>query len=403
MHYRNVIIWAATATYLLLTACANTQVASTTAIQQHSAKAAQAASQEAITPEQAISEAERQLLEARNTEIGFFAPLHLAQAEESIRQAKQYLSKPPKDIKNAALMSAIAAQTFISKGYENKKAVEGNLKQVLAHKKVLEQLNAPSELPEDFQNILSDLVNLIKLIESGKVAEAVSEQNTLLDAMAEVEINTLRKQHLTTASAYLEKAEGVDADDYAEISYENAEKTLEASDNFIQKNYRDLKGVKRAGLEALNASQQAYFVAIEAKKRVNMNPVESEKHVLDLVSMQNRLYQRGYDHDLAPQKIYDAQKALLEMVDDLKQQLQQSQAALAEQQRAIKVVQNTVDAKLKAEADQGAQITPVVEQNEDITVIKTLPEQTSLSAENAVSLQADEQPFDSVENMQVTE
>lgn len=397
MQIRNVTTLFIAAVCLYLNGCASSQVASSAAVQQ---LAAQTAEKESITPEQAITEAETLVLEARNAELGFFAPLHLSQAEESIQQAKQYLLAPPKDIKNAALMAAIAAQTFIAKGYENKKSVEGNLKLALAHKAILEQLNTPTELPEEYQDVISDMTDLIKKIEEGKVAEAIEDQNALLNTMAEVEINTLRKQHLTEANAYLEKAKDIDADDYAEVSFANAEKTLEASTNFIRSNYRDRKGVSVAGNEALTASKHAYYVALEAKKRVNLNPAEAEKHILELVAMHNQIYQRAYHHDLEPQGLQDALQKLLEMVDDLKSELLKSNTALTEQTRALSVMRN----KMKSDTDNNNTAQPAQSllpiQNDDITVISVLPGQTEAKENKSVTLKVDEQPFDSIENME---
>ena len=113
---------------ILLTACAANKVAVSDSIQQ---KSAQAAAEAKFTPEQAINEAENKLLEAKKLGLSFFSPLHLRQAEESIAQAREYLVEPPEDMKNAPLMSAIAAQQYIENAYENKKIVEGNLQESL--------------------------------------------------------------------------------------------------------------------------------------------------------------------------------------------------------------------------------------------------------------------------------
>jgi len=369
---------------LLLSACASKQIAISESVQQ---RAAQEASSATISPEQAIESAEEKLSDAKAAELEFFAPLHLVQAQESITQAREYLIEPPEDIKNAALMAAIAAQNFIEDAYKNKVTVQANLKEALRHKDILIELKTPSLLADDYQSLMEDFVDLVILIEKGKTAEAVSDQVALLADMSELEIKTLKNIHLTEAEAFYEKADDIDADEYAELSFDKAGQVLDASNNFIQKNYRDRKGVKKAGEEALWATKRAYYVALESEKVIRMEPENSEKHILLMVDLLNSINQKAYGEDLEPQKLYSATEALIKMVGNLKAQLETSKQ----------------ETKLAIQKLESVPVTQASQVDQEVGVITTspliLPNNEAVETSQEPALQEDEQGFDDVEVM----
>jgi len=383
----------------ILTACAGKQVAVSESIQQ---KSVQAAKDSKFTPEQAIKDAEQQLLEAKSARLDFFAPLHLQQAAESIEQAREYLVSPPNDIQNAALMAAIAAQSFISDAYNNKTAVEGHLKESLKHLEILQSLKSPSLLADDYGSVTESLTDLIKDIEQGNTVDAVQGQAGLLEDMSQVEIDTLKKIHLTEAEAYFEKAEDIDADDFAEQSYEKAEKTLEASNNFIEKNFRDRKGVKAAGLEALWATKSAYYVALEAQKLIKMTPEESEKHVLKIMSYLNNVHQKAYKKDIEPQNFYNTTQALVHMVEDLQEKLAQSSIIDKASPVSNPATQNqtpegTLNKPTESTIQTNAQ--PTVSKNQVIKDDQPLAELSEPIEQAPPPLKDDEQGFDDIESV----
>ncbi|WP_156499731.1 hypothetical protein, partial [Oleiphilus sp. HI0061] len=300
---------------VLLSACASNQVAISESVQQ---KSAQAASQSTFTPEQAIDEAEEKLLVAKKKGVEFFSPLHLRQAEESIALAREYLTAPPSDIKNASLMSAIAAQKYIENAYENKKKVEGNLRESLKNLDILESLNAPALVPDQYQDVMESLNDIIQEIEQGNVADAKKSEVDLLEDMADTEISTLKVTHLNEAVSFFERASDIDADEYAELSYEKAEAKLEASTSFIEKNYRDREGVKAAGIDALLATKKAYFVAIEAERTVKMKPEEAEKHVLKVMELLNNIHLATSGQDIEPEKLFNQSEVIIDLIKELK-------------------------------------------------------------------------------------
>lgn len=189
------------------------------------------------------------------------------------------------------------------------------LEKSLAHKQVLEELGSPEVLPDAFQDTVDDLKDLIKEIEGGFLDKAAKGQADLLSAMTDVEINTLKKQHLSQAESMLDKADSVDADDFAETTFEQAEQTLESATKFIEKNYSDRDGVRKTGLEALYAASHAYFIAKESAELIELKPSDAEKKALYFESLLARINKSVGVENLSTMSLYDQSVRLAEEIE----------------------------------------------------------------------------------------
>jgi len=377
-------------TCLILSACAGNKIVNTEVIQQQSAIEA---SNSKLSPEQAIQVAETKYAAAIKAELDIYAPLHLNQAQESIAQAHDSLLKSPKDTKGKALMAAITAQKIIIDAHTNKKKVQANLKEVLTHNAELLKLDAPTRLPIDYQTIKTQLLDLIELIEKGQIADAIRGQAPLLAEMSQLEIKTLKHTHLSEAESLIKKAEKNNGDKYAQVSFKTAIELFQNANTFITKEYRNRKGVKKIGLEALWAAKHAYFVTLESKKLMQLESSESEQYILNLIAYQNSLSQITSNNDLPPQALSSANSKLLTMVNDLKAHLKASQQALKNSQTT-----NTIPF---------LQDTTIGPADDEVVVVRTLPpmskEEPTFSKEQVLveepSFQVDEQGFDDFEQM----
>jgi len=310
---------------LLLSACANQQVAVSERIKLESAKAADSAT---FTPKQAIEDATKQLAEATEQDLDFYSPLHLSQAKESIEEAKNYLLEPPKKIKNAALMSAIAAQRFISDAHKNKATVLTTLKKTFSHQQILIELKAPKITPQLYNDVVEDISDMINYIERGKMSDVSENLSSLHGDMALVEIDTLKIINLDLADNFIEKAKDIDADDYASITFKNAKNMIKKANTYIEKNYRNRKGVVNVGEKALWAAKKAYYVAFEAQKLTQMTEEPAEKHTLLVYSLLNKAYIAAYGKSIEPQDLNGTADALATMAEDLKAKVEKSKRAL---------------------------------------------------------------------------
>mgnify|MGYP000152542758 CR=1 FL=1 len=310
---------------LLLSACASQQVAVSESIKLESAKAADSAT---FTPEQAIEDATKQLANAKEQGLDYYSPLHLSQASESIEEAKAYILEPPKKIKNAALMSAIAAQRFIADAHKNKATVLTTLTKVFTHQKILVELKAPDIVSEQYNDIVTDIGEMINYIERGKMSDVSENLVELKGDMALVEINTLKKVNLDLADNFLDKAKDIDADDFAAVSLKNAKNMIKKANTYIEKNYRNRKGVVNVGEKALWEAKKAYYVAQEAKKLNLMDEESAEKHTLLVYTLLNNAYEAAYGKSIEPQDLNSSSDALVSMVEDLKAGAEKAKRAL---------------------------------------------------------------------------
>jgi len=378
-------------TCLILSACAGKEVVNSERIQQQSVLEA---NNSKLTPEQSIQDAEKKYADAIKAELGIYAPIHLSQAQESITQAKDSLLEWPKDAEGIALMASIAAQYFIDDGYKNKKSAQANLKEVLTHNTELLRLEAPTRLPTDYQIIKAQLLDLIELIEKGQIADAIRGQTPLLAEMSKLELKVLINIHLSEAEALIEKADDINAEKYAPITFKKARDVFLEATTFIGKNYRNHKEVKKRAEQALWEAQHVYFVALESKKLMQLESSESEKYILNLLDNQNSISQVASSIDLAPQSLSSANTELLTMITHLKAQLKSNQQELnnARATNAIPLLN-----------------TKIAPYDDEVVVLHTFPplskdEYESPYSDEQVtieepSFQADEQGFDDFEQM----
>lgn len=373
----------------LLSACAGQQVAISESIQQTSAKAASSAK---FTPQQAIESAESALIDAKKAGLAFYSPLHLTQAEDSIKQAREYLIDPPEDVRNAPLMAAIAAQKYIENAYSNKKKVEGNLKESLQNLEVLKTLGAPNLVSDEYLDIISSLKDIILEIEQGNISDAKKSEADLLDDMALAEIATLKIIHLGEATDYFHRAEDIDADEISALSFEKAEATLEKSNHYIEKNYRNREGVIKAGIDALSAAKYAFYVSAETKHLIKMDARSAERHVAQLMAWLNNIHNAVNGENINSDTIFGQTQQLIKAINDTK-----IMPALKAELITDKIEASNTFA---APEQESLAISPIHVENNDhdnLATHKPLEGLESNDISSDTSLNEDEQSFDSIE------
>lgn len=271
----------------LLVSCSGTQIANKEALEVQAGK--QATTSE-VSPKQALASAKNKISLAKDAELGFFAPLHMQQAENKFQQAlqlhnKSLTGKKSSENRVSVLTTAFAASRLVDQAYQNRTAVEQHLKKSLAHRKILLDLGVNDVLPERFSKGMLSLQELIKDVEGGFVEEAVQAEIKVLQNFAVLEADTLKIQHLSKARNQFKQAETIDAKDYARVSYQRAKASMEYAEQFIEQNYRDRAGVVDVSSKAFHDAAHAYQVALEAQKIVDMNEKQAEQYVLHIESL----------------------------------------------------------------------------------------------------------------------
>ncbi|MFQ5560895.1 MAG: hypothetical protein ACE5FU_09960, partial [Nitrospinota bacterium] len=289
----------------LSTGCAGKKIANTGILDQ---EAKTMATNSTLSPDEAILEAAGMLNKANTENLSFFAPLHLTEARSVLNKAQKLAKSGAKP--GLVLEKAFKVKTLINDGLKTKEMVKTTLSKVLDHKQVLDDLDVQGEFPEKYEKSVSKIRELVLEVEAGNFSAAVDGQSKVLVYMSEVEIAIMKKRYLSSAQAMMEKAKDIDADDYAEVTYKGAQKQYETSSHFIERNYRDRKGVKQAGEEALLAAKHAFFVAKEAKRLVKIGEEEAEQRVLYFESLLDRIGQASGNQNIIGLSLYDQAEAL---------------------------------------------------------------------------------------------
>lgn len=299
-----------------LIGCASTKVAQSASIEQ---QAQQQAAQLTLSPQEVLAQSAEKLQEALQEELSFYSPRYLSHAQESYAEAQELINKGGQD--QQALTFALKSQHYVEAGIANKAAVEDSLALVLAKKDALEEIDSPNLQESGYNKSVDKISKLIQQVEAGKMAEAIEKQTSVISYMVDVEIDTLKTAHLTDAEIMLEKAEDGDADEYAEATFEQAEKTLATSTAFIEQNYAQRDKVEQSGIDALKAAQHAYYVAIESQQLIQIKADAAEQHILSIERLFHRIGKGFEQEDLRYMSLGDQSTVLAQQAEILGKRL----------------------------------------------------------------------------------
>jgi hypothetical protein len=267
----------------LSTGCANQRLANYEQLDSISTEAAEEFSGDS---ERALASAESRYEAAVASDMDFYAPLHMEQATETLYQARGFEIKGLQDESLAASSKVI---TVLRLAEKNKTNVESMLQPLLKQKQVLEELNSPRVLPEEFKEQLEEIKDLIKDIESKEKVITNDIMQPILDDLKELELDTLLTIHWQPAQKTLDKAKDEDADKNAPQSFTKAEEIVEESETKIRNNYSDREFVARQGLKALRTAQHALYLARDAELLVKMDKKRAENAALAMENLLNKI------------------------------------------------------------------------------------------------------------------
>ncbi len=304
----------------LLIGCSSPAIKDTSLIQQEAMSMVQSGEQDVSA---ILNEARDLQVQAQQADLYFFSPKHMAQAEAEMAKAEQAFkqSKPDQEI----LTHSLTAKTLFQRGLKIKPTVENDLKPSFDALAMLKEINTHTVLKSDFEDLESDVKDLIYLIEDGKVSEANKDQADFLKDVTSVEIDTLKQSFLNPAENALEKAEDADAEEFAAKTYEIAEKAVEKLEKFIETQYKDRAAVAASSKETVQLAQHAEHVAKAAKPLLKIDAEQAEKHILYVESLLNKI-KTAINHDAITHLSLDSQSiALAQAVEVLNKQAQTNQ------------------------------------------------------------------------------
>ncbi|MCD8522724.1 MAG: hypothetical protein LRY66_13075 [Saccharospirillaceae bacterium] len=236
--------------------------------------------------ERALSEAEAALSTAENEDLSFYAPLHMEQIQQALKQARSH------DLAGhtqAAIESAARVLSLLDSALKNKARAQNALSPLFAQKAVLDDIKASSVMSAQYQRDMKELRSLIGMIEAGERSKVIDRSTDVLKSLQQLELDTMLHLHWLPASETLEKADDEDAGKYAPSTFSDAELQVENAGQMIRRHYQNRALAAETGEKALRAAQHALYIARESKAITRLDAAQAEQAALKF---------EGYLHQL---------------------------------------------------------------------------------------------------------
>ncbi len=360
---------------VLSTGCANKTIANQAQVEQSALEQAKEFSGDS---ERALAEAESKYDAALKADMKFYAPLHVEQAKEALKLAQ---TKELNADKTASLNASAKVLTLLNSAEINKKKVETLLAPLLAQKEVLEKLKTPRILSKEFKTQMDNMKDVIKEIEAGKEADALSKSDAILADLEALELNTLLAIHWKPAQKTLLKAEKENADDNAPKSFLVAVEAVQNAEHLIRTDYKDRPQVEQYGHTALRAAQHALYTARDAERLVRLNEKQAEAAVLRYQVLIAKIGKPLNSKDVSHMALGDQVNALAQIAETqerrlsatFKKQIAKLEAELNKQQAPAIVEEKEAPVAEKAPAIIEEKEAPVAEEAPAIVEEKEVP------------------------------
>lgn len=204
--------------------------------------------------------------QAQNLDLEFYSPSYYQEAVAAINVARSKLEKDIANQGEAAIRPAIAAQKFLEKAQVVRSNVERNLKDLIKHRNLLIEIDAPKWQPKAYEQVSAEIKELTSLIERDQVSTAIAKEPSVREDMYTLEINTLLASTLDAANSTLAKAKTHEAPSYAATLYNEADILIDDTKIYIKANYRDRKGIQERADKAQLVAETALKYAIDAQE-----------------------------------------------------------------------------------------------------------------------------------------
>lgn len=306
-----------------LSGCATQQIADSKQLDA-AAKAQALSSLE--SPQQVCKLASQAVAESRKAELEFYAPLHLKQAIKALENGRKYIQNI--ETESIGKQACFKANKLVAKGITVKFEVKASLNYVLEELDILRKVDVKNQFSDEIQDIVDDVINLIKRVEVGMLAVAIKQQASLVEDMRELEVEIVLHRYIKPVEAMLEKAKRAGAYVLAKRTFEQAEKEMTVARRVIKEKYRDKGKVEAASENALREARHAYYVAREVEKLQIVKPEEAEQRILYIESLLENVNKKFNDvkvvgHSLEDQSTIIAERVngLLDKLDALNQEV----------------------------------------------------------------------------------
>jgi len=237
--------------------------------------------------ERALSQAEAAYATASSEDLSFYAPLHMEQIQQALKQARSHELAGDAQ---ASIESSARVLSLLDSALKNKARAQSALSPLFAQKAVLDEIKAGSVMSARYQREMKELRSLISMIEAGESDKVIDKSAGVLKSLQQLELDTMLRLHWQPADETLEKADDEDADTHAPATFSDAELQVEKAAQTIRRHYQDRALTESTGKEALRAAQHALYIAREAKNITRLDSAQAEQAALEF---------EGYLHQLS--------------------------------------------------------------------------------------------------------
>ena len=237
--------------------------------------------------ERALSQAEAAYATANSEELSFYAPLHMEQMQQALKQARSHELAGDAQ---ASIESSARVMSLLDSALKNKTRAQSALSPLFSQKAVLDDIKAGSVMSARYQREMKELRSLISMIEAGESDKVIDKSAGVLKSLQQLELDTMLRLHWQPANETLEKADDEDADTHAPATFSDAELQVEKAAQTIRRHYQDRALTESTGKEALRAAQHALYIAREAKNITRLDSAQAEQAALEF---------EGYLHQLS--------------------------------------------------------------------------------------------------------
>lgn len=371
----NLLLVSVLTAVLTTTGCANKKLANQDAFD---SLATAKAEQFAGDSEKALANAEQAYKNAKDAELDFYAPLHMEQLREALKQART-MELEGKTTETVQVSAKVL--TIYEGGAQNKAKVESQLPALIQQKATLDEIKANNVLPSQYQAAMDDFKELISLIETGDDAKATKDSEAVLKDLHTIELDVMLAQHWLPAKETLDKAEKEDADTNATKTFEYAENLVQSAERIIRQSYTDRELVEKTGKDALRATQHALFIGREVASLVNMNKAQAEAVALQFEDYLGQIGSAIKANDVRHMSLQDQTLALKQFAEEqnakVAAQYKQQIAELNAQIEQMTNDQIAANEKAAAEKAQLEQEKATAQQPTNISITLNQPAQTA--------------------------
>lgn len=332
---------------------------------------------EDISPEELYERTAALFSRPENLGLDFYSPGYYRSALDALEDAETAIQGVHQST-ISPVRALIAARKLLEKAQETRTAVDRNLRELVKHRNLLIELNAPKWQEDDWLSVSEEIEDLVTLIENGDIKTAISQEPGVRKDMYDLEINTLLASALDQSRSTLRKARKADAEKYSPTLYNSADILIDDTEIYIRSNFRDRTGIAQQAERARLEAERAYKTALDSKHLLSLNEQETEQYLIELKKLINSVVLISQEDPLPPSTVNEALNELVSI----------TQSKLSAETLEQPTTDNEVFVSEESADDAEIQV---------LEVLDSLHMQNESNSDQTVEFEQEEQSFDDVE------